>query len=177
MTAANVERRKYKRFSATAFLSMPVTLNPLPPFFGSAVKGKMIDLSAGGLSLLIHEIIPQDSILNLSLTFPDHSKLNTIVCVRHVIPKGRLFMHGIEFLDPPMNMTERITKMSTDYIDCDTRIQTKAAEICKTNCAFFTMCTKEQRIDPVFDPKMSLEIAFQTLEKSPLLVETTNEGL
>jgi hypothetical protein len=108
--------------------------------------------------------------LNLLLTFPDHSKLNTIVNVRHVIPRGRLFMHGIEFLDPPMLMTERITKMSNDYIDCDARIQSKATEICKTDCAFFTMCTKEQRIDPVFDPKMSLEIAFQQLEKSALTI-------
>jgi hypothetical protein len=162
------ERRKHKRFSATAFLTTPVYLSPLPPYFGHPVKGKLIDLSAGGLSVLIGEIIPQETFLTMLLTFPDHSTIESVIKVRHVLPRGRAFLHGIEFLNPPQIMVEKISRMSEDYIDCESRIQSKAAEVCRTNCAFFTMCSKPERLNPVLDVNTSLELAFKALEDTPL---------
>lgn len=161
-------RRKYTRFSATAFLNRPVLLSPLPPFFGHRVKGKLIDLSAGGMAILIDEIIPQGSKLNLLGTFPDRFKIECIVDVKHVIPRNSKFVHGIEFLNLPALTVEKIEKMSADYIDCENRIAAKISDVCKTDCAFFTLCIKTQKINPVFDPNLVLELAFKSLEDSPL---------
>jgi hypothetical protein len=165
---SGADRRKHKRFSATAFLHTPVYLSPLPPYFGHPVKGKLIDLSAGGLSVLIGEIIPQETFLSLILTFPDNSKIESIIKVRHAVPRGKGYLHGIEFLNPPAYMVEKIDKMSSDYIDCENRIQAAASEVCRMNCAFFTMCTKQQRLQPVVDVNASIELAFKALEDSPL---------
>ncbi len=161
-----IERRKHKRFSATAFLKMPVRLTPLAPYFGREVKGELIDLSAGGMALLISDIIPQGTALKITLLFPDHSKIDSIVDVRRVVPHGKKFLIGIEFLDLPGAMEQKIEKMSSDYIDCEGRIQKAEKDVCHTDCAFFSMCTKKQKCDPVFNPDTALEISFSELEKS-----------
>jgi hypothetical protein len=158
------ERRKHKRFSATAFLNKTVHLTPLPPYFGHAVKGKLIDLSAGGMAILINELVPQETFLNLTITFPDRSAVDSIVKVKRVFPKGRAFLHGLEFLTLSPAMVERIDRMSSDYIDCETRIANQATDVCRTNCAFFTMCTKEQKIDAVLNVDDGLALAFQVLK-------------
>jgi hypothetical protein len=143
------ERRKHTRFSATAFLNKPVYLTPLPPYFGHPVKGKLIDLSAGGMAILINEMIPQETMLNLKITFPDHSVIDSIVKVRRVAERGRSHLHGIEFLTLGAEMAEKIEKMSSDYINCETRIRSGQKEVCRTDCSFFTMCGKKEKLNPV----------------------------
>jgi c-di-GMP-binding flagellar brake protein YcgR len=143
------ERRKHARFTATAFINRPVYLTPLPPYFGHPVKGKLIDLSAGGMAILINEMIPQETLLNLKITFPDHSAIDSIVKVRRVAERGRSHLHGIEFLTLPVEMAEKIQRMSSDYINCETRIQQGLKEVCQTDCAFFTMCGKKEKLNPV----------------------------
>lgn len=143
---------------------MPVHLMPLLPFFGRAVNGKLIDLSAGGMAIVIRDIIPQGTKLDMTVTFPDKTSLNCTVEVKRVVPKAKSYLHGIEFLNLQPEMVARIEKMSSDYIDCEARIQsTPTGEICKTSCAFFNMCTKPQRINPVPDPMVALDLAFRTL--------------
>lgn len=163
----NHERRKHKRFAATAFLGMPVTLTPFPPYFGHAVSGELIDLSAGGLAILIDEIIPQSSVLNLSITFPNHSKLECVSRIVRVEARGSKFLHGIEFDTLPTYWEEKIERMSTNYIDCENRIQNKAAEVCRSDCAFFNFCSKPQKINPTVNVDQALEIAFTILNDSP----------
>jgi hypothetical protein len=163
---SGADRRKHKRFSATAFLHTPVYLSPLPPYFGHPVKGKLIDLSAGGLSVLIGEIIPQETFLSLILTFPDNSKIESIIKVRHAVPRGKGYLHGIEFLNPPAYMVEKIDKMSSDYIDCENRIQAAASEVCRMNCAFFTMCNKPQRTELLTNINDGLLVEFAASDPS-----------
>src|SRR5690349_20851920 len=93
-----MERRKHKRFSATAFLNRPITLVPIKPYIGRPIKGKLIDLSAGGMAMLIGQIIPQGTRLTLSLTFPDHSTLKTEIEIVHTMPRDRNYIHGVQFL-------------------------------------------------------------------------------
>lgn len=163
-----LNRRKHPRISATAFLNMPIRLNPLPPFFGKPLTGRLIDLSAGGLSLLIEELIPQGSVLEATIRFPDQTEFKVIVEVRHAFPKDRKFLHGFEFLTLPAYWSAKIEKMSNDYIDCETRIQSNTSEICHLDCAFYTLCTKAQRREPVFNADIALEMAMETLKNSPL---------
>lgn len=168
-----VEKRKHQRFSATAFLNMPIELNALPPFFSHSVKGKLIDLSAGGMAILINEVIPMGTKLDLKVRFPDHSYLESIILVKRVVPRSRKFLIGIEFLTVPGFMEKKIEKMSADYIDCESRINEGSTEICRVDCAFFTMCKKKERVDPVVDLDKMLEITFEqlTAKDKPIAVE------
>ncbi len=120
------------------------------------------------MAILIDEIIPQGAKLNLTGTFPDKFKIECLVDVKRVLPRNLKYVHGIEFLNLPAYTMEKIEKMSADYVDCEARIASKAAEVCHSDCAFYTMCSKPQKIDPVFDPTLVLELAFKTLEDSRL---------
>ena len=162
-------KRKHKRFRATAFLNMPVVLKPLPPFFGRTIHGRLIDLSAGGMALLIEELIPQKTKLSLTIGFPDRTELKTFVVVRHATLRGRAYIHGFEFINLPSYLENKIDNMSNDYIDCETRIQNKEKEVCRSDCAFYNLCAKPQKKEPVLlDVNMALELAFKTLDESPL---------
>jgi hypothetical protein len=154
------DRRKHPRFSATAFLNRPVYLTPLPPYFGHPVKGKLIDLSAGGMAILINEMIPQETMLNLKITFPDQSIIDSLVKVRRVSERGRSHVHGIEFLTLTPEMADKINRMSTDYINCENRIQSGSLEVCRTDCAFFTMCNKKEKVNPVVNVD-ALSLSFE----------------
>lgn len=158
-------RRRYKRFSATAFLNVPVDITPFPPFFGSSIKGKVIDLSAGGMAILIKEAIPMDRKLFLTLRFPDDTRLSCAVQVRYVMPREKRYLHGIEFLDLAPDMMQKIDRMSNNYIDCEYRIQAKAVKICTATCSFYSMCTKPQKKETLTDPLVKLELVFQQLEE------------
>lgn len=160
------ERRRYKRFSPTAFLNMPVHLEPLPPFFGHDICGKLIDLSASGLAILINEIIPQETFLELSVRFHDQSKIHSIVQIKNVRPKNRSYIHGIEFINLSATMAEKIDRMSSDYIDCENRIQKKVLDVCKIDCAFYTLCSKKEKKTKTIDTPVALELAFQIREES-----------
>lgn len=161
-------RRKHKRFSATAFLNRKVRLSPLPPFFGEVTEGRLIDLSGGGLALDLDKIIPQGTNLHLEITFPDRSKIDCDVQVRHLAPWNGRHLHGFEFLNLPSVIAERIDRMSNDYIDCETRIVNEATEVCRSECAFFSICNKPEKVSPIFNPDVILELAFRSLDDSPL---------
>jgi len=162
-----MERRKHHRFSATAFLNRPVTLTPIPPFIGKPVKGRLIDLSAGGLALLIGQIIPQETKLKLTLTFPDHSRLEAVTEVKHMVPRERHYLIGLEFLTIDPAWVARIDKMSADYIDCEQRINGNSMSPCiGADCAFFTMCSKPERTNLLVNLDEGLLLDFELLESS-----------
>lgn len=162
-----VERRQHQRFSATAFLDRPVSLTPLLPFFGQRIEGKLIDLSAGGLAIAIRQIIPQQTELALTVLFPDGSTLESLIEVVHVIPKGRYYLHGVKFLTLAPEMAARIDAMSTDYLECETRIQKAKGPVCVRECAFFKMCTKREKLDPVPAQGNRLTLRFEKNAPSP----------
>lgn len=141
-----MERRKHRRFAATAFLNRPVTLTPVAPFFGKAIKGKLIDLSAGGLSMLIQQIIPQGTRLHLTITFPDHSHMESDIEVVRTMPRDRNYVIGLEFLNLDLSWVERIETMSAQYIECEQRIQATELTPCIGKaCTLFDMCNKSER--------------------------------
>ncbi len=156
-----MERRRHTRFSTTAFLNRPVLLTPLAPYIEKNVRGKLIDLSAGGLSLLLPQLIPLGTKLRIKLTFPDQTRVECDAEIRHMLPRERNYLHGLQFenLDPAM--ASRIEKMSADYIDCEQRILNSHMAPCTgKDCAFFTMCTKKERTDHILRHEEDLILSF-----------------
>jgi hypothetical protein len=160
------ERRRYKRFTATAFLRMPVNLMPVPPFFGRPVKGRLIDLSAGGMALLLDEVIPLNTRLQVTIRFPDQNVVDATAQVRRIVPKDNKYLMGLEFQFISEEMCQRIDKMSNDYINCETRISEKKLDVCRMDCAFYSMCSKPEKLNPVVNIDFALEVAFKVLEDS-----------
>ncbi|MCB4755921.1 MAG: PilZ domain-containing protein [Elusimicrobia bacterium] len=140
------DSRRHPRFKSTAFRGVPVHLKPLPPYFGTPTEGHLVDLSAGGMAVLMGERIPTDTNLQMELTFPDHSVLGCKVRIRRAVPQKDLTLIGIEFLDLPDYMQAKITRMTKDFLDCDIRIKARVKDICQLDCAFFNICDKREKV-------------------------------
>ena len=138
--------RKYMRFSASTFINAEVCLVPIRPLLGDPASGVLVDLSAGGMGVLLHELIPRNIFLKLMLTFSDHSKIESIVKVRYVKWKSPWYFHGFEFLNPAPEVIERIDSMAKDYLACEDRIEKHFDQICMQGCAFAQLCTKKERL-------------------------------
>jgi len=139
------DQRRYPRFKSSAFLGVPVQVKPLPPFFGNPTKGQLVDLSAGGMAVLIEEMIPKDTKLQLELTFPDHSVLESKVRICYAVGKEGGFLIGLEFKEIPDFMREKISRMTGDFLDCEKRIRLEEKKLCRLECAFFNICDKPQK--------------------------------
>jgi hypothetical protein len=76
---------------------------------------------------------------------------------------GRLMLkvHGIEFLTLSIAMVDRVERMSTDYMNCELRIRGGAREACRTDCAFYTMCTKKEKLEIMTSLDRTLNLNFQ----------------
>jgi len=132
------------------------------------IKATLIDLSAGGMALLMKEVIPAGTNLFLTVKFPDLTVMGCSVQVKRMMPRDDNYLHGIEFVDLSQEMKDRIEKMSHDYIDCESRIQAKKIDVCTQYCSFYAMCSKAQKKEQSLDPIVHLEMIFNTLEQSVL---------
>jgi len=155
------DRRKYPRFKSMAFLGLGVNLTPLPPYFGSDIQGILIDLSAGGMAIHLTEVIPEGTKLKIEITFPDHSHMECNVNICRVVKREGGNLIGIQFLDLPDFMKDKIYNMSKDFLNCEGRIQSRADEVCKADCSFFNMCDKPQKVGLVSDMETALQIKFK----------------
>jgi len=139
------DRRKHLRFESSIFAGVPVILSPLPPFFGESIKGKVRNLSAGGIALLIDELIPEKTKLDMELTFPDHSLLKSKVHILHIKAIKKRYLTGIHFVDLPKFMEEKINNMARDFLSCESRIKDKKKDVCLPECTFFSLCNKKEK--------------------------------
>lgn len=139
------DRRKHRRFQSTAFLGVPLHLTPLPPFFGQPIDGQVMNLSAGGMSILIGETLPKQAKLFMELTFPNKKVFASTIIVRNVVRSKAGYLVGIEFLDLPQTLIYLFDQMAVDYSDCDDRITHNDSEICRSICSFIEVCDKPQK--------------------------------
>ena len=142
---ANDERRRHQRFSSVSFSAAEVCLLPCPPLYGEPAGGFLVDLSAGGVGLLLTELIPRDVLLRMTIRLPDDFVISSVVTVRHVKIQGTGFLHGIEFLNPAPEMVQRVDQMARDYLSCEDRIRDGATPVCQFGCSFYAVCTKKER--------------------------------
>jgi len=139
------DKRRHKRFRSTAFLGTPLLLTPLPPFFGLPLEGQVIDLSGGGMAVLINKELPANTKMHMELKFPKGAVLACHVMVRRTSGCTGGYLTGIEFLDLPEPMISQIDKMAQDYNACDDRIEREETPVCRPECNFFSVCDKSQK--------------------------------
>lgn len=111
--------------------------------------------------MAISQLIPKDTKLSMIMTFPDGSTLNCDVEVVHVMPKDRLFIHGLMFLNLSPEMSAWIESLSNDYLNCESRIQSAAENVCTRDCSFFKMCVKPEKLDPLPESTVALYLQFE----------------
>lgn len=175
-TAQQEERRKHPRFSDRILAGAQVQLVPVAPFYGEVASGYLIDLSAGGMGIVLPDLIPKNVFLQMSMTLPDGFNISSVITVRRIVKQGSYhdFLHGIEFLNPAPEMIERIELMARDILKCNDRTKAGEKEICVASCTLRTVCKRPQRVEKDVRPaliKFTQEL--KTASHPPVLTEVT----
>lgn len=113
--------------------------------------------------MFVERLIPQGHQYWMTLAFPDRSVLETPIEIRHVLPRGQAYLIGVEFLKIPDYMRKKVEAMSTDYLECEERISAHIKNVCLTDCAFFTMCNKPQKTEPVINVDLALQMTLREM--------------
>lgn len=139
------EMRKHRRVGSGAFAGIPVVLKPAPPFFGEEMEGKMVDLSGGGLAVLMKEAVPVKTKLKLWMVLAGREAITCTVSVRRVSSKEDAYLTGLQFLDLSEDVAADLAKLSGDFDACETRIRQDETPVCVPGCSFYALCDKPQK--------------------------------
>lgn len=149
-----IKSRQYERYIVPEMVKMAVSLSPLSPAQGETHEGKLLNVSMGGMALLLPKRLPDMTYWALRISIANQSEIETVVQIRHSMPQKDMFVHGIQFVDIPSYLGTQVENFSRDFFSCEDRLKaaTKAAdavkaaaEICRLDCGLFTYCTKPQK--------------------------------
>ena len=147
-SVAAADRRQHHRFPVCEGMAEPITIN-----FGDEDASKspknqpalLVNLSAGGMSLILFLEPPRTKKLEMILTLPGLNNVPIEGRVVRINEKGQTFNIGIAFSKIAKKHQDQITCMAQDNMDCETRIELKLPEACVATCKFNALCGKAQK--------------------------------
>ena len=156
------ERRRHARFALVQDLVEPIVLRYAPssagkdadilPSYLKTQPAVLVDLSAGGMSLITFLAPPHAKQFKMTLTIPGMNRLPIEGRVVRVAKKGETFNVGIQFTKIAKKYQKLINRMAEDDSDCETRIGLGLPEACVPTCSFHHLCTKTQK-SPHWPPR------------------------
>lgn len=137
------ERRRHPR------LPMHLSVAKLVDFkfdgLDQAAPAVLVDLSAGGLAMICFAMpqITQELTFRLSLPGLVNAKLKgKIIRARR---KGETYQVAIEFTEFQDKWANMIGKLAKAHVACDERLNQGDRNFCFKDCAFWVMCSKEEK--------------------------------
>lgn len=138
-----LNRRKHSR--------LPIIKNVAKELFVSTDKGffqgLIINLSAGGLLLLMYADLPVGSQVCLLFDYPP---LETEPIFGEVIrstqTKALVREVAIKFNKISTIDTKKINRLAIDYTDCENKIALGALDVCRKECSYYNFCEKKLKI-------------------------------
>ncbi|HVE12759.1 MAG TPA: PilZ domain-containing protein, partial [Elusimicrobiota bacterium] len=112
----------------------------------------LVNLSAGGMSLVTFLAPPHAKVFKMTLTVPGLNHLPIEGRVVRVDKKGDTYNVGIQFTKIAKKYQRQIAHMAEDDQDCHTRVALQLPEACVPTCRFHSLCTKPQKA-PHWPPK------------------------
>ena len=142
----NAERRKHSRMPAIHNLVKPIELLFAPPAEVTTVPAVLMDLSAGGMSLLTFVPIETGTSVRAEIDFRG-LRVNTAVGkVVWSAPKDESWRLGIRFSEISKPEAKKINNMAIDFTDCETKLAAGAGDVCFRGCRYWKLCEKEQKL-------------------------------
>jgi len=161
-------RRQSRRLRTDRLLRVPVQVFPVLPFVGPSVEGAIVNLSTGGMALLLQTEgkkarLARGGRLRVHFRLPGLPLTQCRGIITHAVmdrATGWLRL-GVRFLKTPAVLSERINRMVTDDAACDARMDESSQPSCNLACAFHSLCSKPIRETAGALPGVQFEIALQ----------------
>ncbi len=143
------EKRKHIRLPILHGILQPIEIEFLDTNNNLKRPAILLDLSAGGLRVIIFYEPPHTKELNIFLNL-EKEHLSAKGKIAWIRKKGEVYMVGIAFTEISKENAAKINKMATDYLDCDIRISLKLPDVCNENCKAHILCNKPQKCEEYF---------------------------
>lgn len=136
------EKRRHNRLPVLHEMDEPIQIS----FNNKAVPGILVDLSAGGMSLLTFASIPVGSEVNLSIDVPGLKTQPLSGKVVWALSKKEMWRIGIVFTKIEPHDFRIINRIAIDCCDCDTKLALGVTDICFEKCSYRPLCEKPAKI-------------------------------
>lgn len=112
------------------------------------VKGSISDLSSGGLMVLLGAAVNSQDYLTILFRFPGLlEKQRLLIQVVWASGPGSHKIVGAKFVQVPETLAGLLKKLTGDYQECEKRIETHQPDLCRRDCAYWSICLKTIKID------------------------------
>jgi hypothetical protein len=135
------ERRKHPR------LPLHLSVAKLIDFKSEGLEGTapavLVDLSAGGLSMICFAQPPMSQNVTFRLNLPDIVNAQVHGRVVRVLKKGETYMMAVEFSELRKEWSGMITKLYHSYQSCEERWNQGDRKHCPKECAYHKAFPRE----------------------------------
>ena len=136
------DRRKFKRYPVLHEIDKTIQI----AIDNKVLPGVLVELSAGGMSILTFASITVGTELNLSLDLPGLKTHPLIGKVVWSLSKGEMWRLGIAFSSIDPIDFRHINRMGFDYSDCGTKLALGVKDVCIEKCAYFQLCQRHEKL-------------------------------
>ena len=138
-----INRRKQTRLPVIKNVAKEIFISTDKGFF----QGLIINLSSGGLLLLMYVDLPVGTKVCLLFDYPP-LETDTIFgeVIRSAKTKALVREVAIKFTNISTLDSKRINRLAIDYTDCENKIMLGAMDVCRKECSYYNLCEKKLKI-------------------------------
>ena len=138
-----LNRRKYSRLPIIKNVAKEMFVSTDRGFF----QGLIINLSSGGLLVLMYEDLPVGTQVCLVFDYPP-LETDTIFgeVIRSTKTKALVREIAIKFTTISTIDAKKINRIAIDYTDCENKITLGALDVCRKECSYYNFCEKKLKI-------------------------------
>lgn len=165
---SSANRRRQRRLPLDRLVRIPVQIFPVLPFVGPSLEGAVLNLSRGGMALLVKvdgdiRNLDRGARLRVHFRLPNSPLADAKGFITNVsIDRDTGWLRlGIRLVSAPPALAARIDRMVADNESCDERLKKSSDARCDVDCAFHSLCNKSIRQAVRGSRTPPLEIALQ----------------
>ncbi len=143
----NDDRRVHRRLQLTLSIAQPIRLEISSDQHEDMIPGIIVNISAGGMALIVFHKLPANSFIEFNLEFMGIEEHLRGEVVREEEKFGKTFLVAVKFDRVVDKLKNTIEKMAEDFDICELRYLMKGKDACFPDCSFYPLCAKRIRKD------------------------------
>ena len=141
-------RRKHRRMPVITSFLRPILIRSRQLEIKESVPAIIVNLSAGGLSMITFCPISTNLKLSLDIDLPGLKIFNIASHVLRVKQRYKTYMAAIRFDRLKKEAKNKINQMADDYDLCETKLMLGETKICSKKCSYYLLCNKKVKKIP-----------------------------
>jgi len=141
------DRRQHKRLPLMLSVATPIRIEMHSENFDGMLPGILVNLSAGGMAIIVFRHLPEETEIRFSLEFMGIKRDMTGHIVREEKKFSDTYMVGIKFDRVSKKLKEVVESMADDHDICQIRYVMKPSTACFPECSFKPLCARRIKKD------------------------------